>query len=214
MAYVLGLIVADGAVLDTNKSSRTNYLQITSIDIELIKQVKSVLGSFHQITVSKNRIIHFGNKTYTGAPLYQLRIGNKIICNSLQKLGVSFRKSLTIECPNVPNRHFRHFLRGYFDGDGCLSTSVPTGTFLPRVAIIFTSGSKNFLRQLAIKISTLVRIPLRRIYYNSGAYRLVYKKITSLKILKFMYTELSSSLYLNRKYQHYLRLQSINRAQT
>src|SRR4030067_800895 len=46
MAYVLGLIYADGAVEDVRQSSRTCYLQLSSIDKELLESVRTSISTF------------------------------------------------------------------------------------------------------------------------------------------------------------------------
>lgn len=51
MAYVLGLICADGAVEDVRKSSRTCYLQISNNDKSILTQVRDCLNSKHILTV-------------------------------------------------------------------------------------------------------------------------------------------------------------------
>lgn len=45
------------------------------------------------------------------------------LCKDLTKLGAKRNKSLTLEFPSdeiVPKKYKHHFIRGYFDGDGCI----------------------------------------------------------------------------------------------
>ena len=46
------------------------------------------------------------------------------MCTDLMKLGVVPRKSLIAEMPNINKSLVRHFIRGYFDGDGNISYTV------------------------------------------------------------------------------------------
>lgn len=43
------------------------------------------------------------------------------MCSDLIKLGCVPRKSLILQFPDIPSSVTRHFVRGYFDGDGCAS---------------------------------------------------------------------------------------------
>ena len=46
------------------------------------------------------------------------------MCTDLMKLDVVPRKSLIAEMPNINKSLVRHFIRGYFDGDGNISYTV------------------------------------------------------------------------------------------
>ena len=57
----------------------------------------------------------------------KLKISNKHIGNSLINKGCIPKKSLILEFPNlsqVPKFLIRHFIRGYFDGDGCICNQL------------------------------------------------------------------------------------------
>lgn len=47
------------------------------------------------------------------------------MCDSLSKLGVTTKKSLTLTFPNLSKNLIPHFIRGYFDGDGCIWMGKP-----------------------------------------------------------------------------------------
>jgi len=91
--------------------------------------------------------------------------------NDLVNLGLSPRKTRSVKITeSMPNKCFRHYLRGYFDGDGCVN--------------ICTYKRKNR------KSPT---------YYHDSAYRLWFAKYNSLNLYKFMYNHIGSELYLARK---------------
>jgi len=55
---------------------------------------------------------------------YRLAISNKHISQKLTELGCGKAKTHKLTFPTeeqVPNHLIRHFIRGYFDGDGCVS---------------------------------------------------------------------------------------------
>lgn len=76
-----------------------------------------------------------------------------------------------------------------------------------RVRLVFSSGSKQFLNDLADSISKFTGIRKKNIYQQRGSFSLIYYKTAALKILKFMYSETEkNNLYLDRKYKRYLYL--------
>ena len=52
--------------------------------------------------------------------LYTLTIGNKVMINDLLLLGLTPNKSLDVKFPILNKDLYSHFIRGYFDGDGCI----------------------------------------------------------------------------------------------
>jgi len=208
MVYVLGYIYADGCVIDSHRSSRTQYLTIGSKDCSILHKINRALGCKKPLDKRPSRLVKYpGGKMHQNSLTYLLRIGNRIIFNDLIKLGLTPRKSLSLKVPRIPDQYFSHFLRGYFDGDGCLTLSKPPKRKAYCVRLIFASGSKRFLGDIANVISRHVGVKKGSIYQNTRSFNLVYYKKVSLKILRFMYLDTErNKLYLDRKYKHYLHL--------
>lgn len=203
MAYVLGLISADGAVEDVRNSSRTCYFTITNVDEPLILRVKKILNSSHKIYERPERLQKFSNGNFWCAKTFILRVGSKEMVQDLINLGVTPRKSLRLKLPKVPDKYFKFYLRGYFDGDGCVHISKPNKKRPSEIKLIFTSGCQKFLLSLNEKLNNLASIKNVSVYLNSRAYRLSYRKRNSLEILSFMYKDLNLSPYMARKYKIY-----------
>ncbi len=210
MAYVLGFIFADGAIEDVQKSSRTCYISISSVDISILQQIRQSMDSNHKLYLRKSRLVrHLDGKSYISKDNFIFRIGSKLMYNDLLNLGLTPRKSLSILFPTIPPTYLSHFIRGYFDGDGCIY--LLKGKY-PR--IVFTSGSNRFLEGLSTILSALLQIPTKRIYSqlqqsNNLCHRLHYNTKRSRKVLEFMYKNLEKAPYLERKfaiYQTYLNL--------
>lgn len=107
MAYLLGLWFADGTV-----SSSQNYiaLALQKDDRKLIEWVQHELQYKGKLIQDKNNI--------------KLSIGSKELHTDLMELGCIPRKSYVCSAPNgVPEELIPHFVRGYFDGDGCATTN-------------------------------------------------------------------------------------------
>lgn len=203
MAYILGYIIADGAIEDVQKSSRTCYVTVTSKDLSIIEKIKETLGSSHTIYKRLPQINTFpGGKQYTSHLTHTLRIGSKTMYNDLLCLGVTPRKSLTILFPKIPTNYLSFFIRGYFDGDGCI--------FLKRnkyPEVIFTSGSPEFLKGLDKKLTQSTSIDSKPLTLNNYGptpyYQLRYGHSQSKSILEFIYKDLEKAPYLERKYKIY-----------
>jgi hypothetical protein len=111
-AYYLGFLYADGCVYEDGKNSKRIILQLHPDDVYILEQLLVELNS--------NRPIHVNNRGYVS-----INIGSTIMANDLINLGCIPRKSLVLKFPSediVPKHLLMHFIRGYMDGDGCIST--------------------------------------------------------------------------------------------
>jgi intein-encoded DNA endonuclease-like protein len=190
MAYVLGFFAADGCMLKNKREAHFIEFQITDKDILL--KIRKLLGSNHKIS-ERNMKINW--KT-----AYRFQIGSKIVYSDLLKLGLTPRKSKTIELPNVPDKYFRHFVRGYFDGDGNVHVQKRRDRKSNHLIIQthFTCGSQIFLIQLQEKLGVLALAKGGNIGYYSGAHRLRFSIKDSMKLYAFMYHDVKD-LFLARK---------------
>lgn len=150
------------------------------------------------------------------------------LCNDLSKLGGIKNKSLTLEFPNsdiVPNELIHHFIRGYFDGDGCvwngkrkkmivkdLSTSSGTREkIVHNVKFTFTGSIYfiNSLQDLLIKEGivhrkTKLNTSKRKIGNEPWA-TMEYSGRKQMKnLFNFMYK--NATIYGNRKYNKFLEI--------
>lgn len=107
-AYWLGFIVADGCIYH-NKTSYDITFTVGLIDKDHMRKMQTSLKNDNEITES------LGTK---GNIDVHYRFSSKRMFTDLQKLGVVQRKTGKESIPNIPNELVRHFIRGYFDGDG------------------------------------------------------------------------------------------------
>lgn len=109
-AYLLGFIYADGGVYG-------NVLTIGQSGCQ-----HEILYKFIKI-FETNKGIYKCEHNKNWKPAYQLSINSKSIINDLFKFGVMENKSFKIRCPvkKIKKEFIRHFIRGYFDGDGYLT---------------------------------------------------------------------------------------------
>jgi len=194
MAYVLGFITADGSLIKNKRGAC--FIEIQSTDKEIIYKIKKVLHTNLKIGAYQSKHINYKKR-------YRLEIGSKEMFNDLLNLGLTPRKSKTIKLPDIPDKYFPHFLRGYFDGDGCVNVCVyqQKGRNKPSTIINsgFVSGSKEILLGIRDKLTKLKIIKGGTLYQHDRAYRLWFSISDSLRLYKFLYENLKNELFLTRK---------------
>ena len=108
-AYFLGFIFADGCLIDNPKEYRYKLnIKIHNKDEDILKKFISLLDSEVEIWRSNHREIS------------EIGFSSKKMINDLKKIGLHPNKTYTISYPKIDENLERHFLRGYFDGDGCI----------------------------------------------------------------------------------------------
>lgn len=111
-AYWLGFVAADGNVNEEDGLEVNLALK----DKDHLLAFQRALHSTHPI---KPRITHANGKPY---PSVRIAIHRREIVRDLIAHGVTPRKSLTFTGPiGVPDELYRHFVRGYSDGNGGFS---------------------------------------------------------------------------------------------
>ena len=203
MAYVLGFIYADGIIYP---SARGKYLVITSTDQFIVRRIKKWLASKHKIVRTKSTWPN-------GKDRFVLRVGNKAIYNSLSEVGLISSKSLIVRMPDVPKSYFKDFVRGYFDGDGCVYLERSKGKggklIIRKLSVIFTSGSREFLNDLLLDLKENLDLRQTKIYKGCRSFQLRFFTSDSIKILELMYNNTPRELYFERKFEvftKYLKL--------
>lgn len=114
-AYWLGMFYADGTV-----AMKSNQITLALKDKEHIEKFKNVISAVN------NKIIEIkDNRFLKECIMYTFTIRDKQLHNALMNLGCIPNKTETLELhiPNIPEELKWDFIRGYFDGDGCISWS-------------------------------------------------------------------------------------------
>lgn len=131
-AYFLGLLVADGSV--NNKNLVSTFLQ--EKDKHILETFKNYLNYTGVIKYNKNR-------TKTSQAQYSLRFISKKICEDLSKYGVVKNKTFITYFPDIPEEFYSNFIRGVFDGDGCIYISQNL-----RNSLFSITGNKMLLTKI------------------------------------------------------------------
>jgi hypothetical protein len=183
-AYWAGFIAADGCITNDTVKICLNY-----DDLCHLEKFKNFVGSTHKISTNTDKYYRC-----------EISFKNPTIINDLKNIyNITERKSLTYELPDIPENYFSHYLRGYFDGDGCICESFSNKN--SKTATLYTTitGSNNFIADLykAIKLDGTIQKKqhVSVIKYNTNSSKI---------LLDYMYSD--ASIYLDRKYSLYLNI--------
>jgi len=205
-AYWLGFMYADGYV-----TIRGNTMQMC---LTLSTNDKGHLEKFKKSLKSNLTIRDYvSNTTFASNTRYsRLTVSNNHICEQLIKKGCTRNKTNVVTFPTsdvVPNHLVHHFIRGYFDGDGCLTGSrhKKRDVFVYQIKIM---GTKEFLEVLHEKLPVNRTLYLRQRYddmkSNNWCLEIGGKKQVE-SILNYMYKD--ATIYLDRKMDAFKKFQQL-----
>lgn len=191
-AYWLGFIYADGSI-SFQKGRYSFELSLKGDDIEH-------LNKFNSFMKYKGNNVKLGKTSCNGKIFSRCRwsIGNKHLWETLNNYGCIPRKSLNLQFPKEEifkdKSLIRHFLRGYFDGDGCISIDKKDHISCSLL------GTKDFLERYLSYCPDKEGIMVKK-YKNRNPYRLEYATKRAIDFADFLYSD--SIVYLQRKYNRY-----------
>lgn len=195
-AYWLGFLYADGCAY---KRLYLVNITLSSIDIEHLEKFKNSIKT-NKLISTKQVSSGYSPKSKASS----LRIQNKKMFYDVVKQGCHPAKSLILKFPTeeqVPTCLIRHFIRGYFDGDGYIS--IANRKNLRKDYEVGFSGNYEFLNKLSDILSqNNINMHLSK---DKTIFRLRCggrKKV--LKYLNWIYQD--ANVYLDRKYIKYLEI--------
>jgi hypothetical protein len=191
-AYWLGFLYADGYISKEN-----------AIRISLKKEDEEHLKNFLSAISYTNGTIKYSQKRNNNKIFYQsyISLRDNKMKQDLERNGCFNNKSLVLKFPykEVPESLYSHFIRGYFDGDGCLTYSQSGKNKRPNYKLSFI-GTEDFLNGIK-KVLKKENLSLQQkgnyfVLDISGNKQLV-------NILKYLYKDSFENIYLSRKKEKY-----------
>lgn len=205
-AYWLGFLYADGAITKFYKKDGT--IRSMTLEISLKYEDKIHLEKFRECIKSDvpifERIIKLNGKEYKSA---RIQINNTRFCRNLCNVGCIPQKTYKLEFPSnniVPHPLMRDFIRGFFDGDGCICTYECAGSS----CIVSTiTGRPEMLHSIVdylISQSVIRTMPafIKKSKQNFACDVRFSGKDNNKDLLDYLYKD--SNLYLDRKYNKYI----------
>lgn len=174
-AYWLGFIYADGYISDNGIVE----ISLKASDVEHLNKFATYIKYTKEVKVKDHRC--------------RLSFATQQLKSNFNNLGVVPRKSLILTFPEFLSKELnRHFIRGYFDGDGCLGLYKSNKS--RAIALFSLLGTESFLNsfreEVPIKIPRLIKKNNIHIFQCSNR--------KARKLAYWLYND--SSIYLDRKF--------------
>lgn len=193
--YLLGAFITDGHI-----SKYRNSATLTSKDLDWIQDIGKIICADKPIyQMKKSNAYTFSFNNFDSI---QWLISNQ--CKPA--------KSLTVEFPNIPNKYLIDFIRGCFDGDGCLCIYKDKTRKYHNAYSYISSASEKFILEFSKQLkniginSTINKIKLcnsvidgRKIIAKHNLFRLHLNQTETYKLCKIIYYD--NCLCLKRKQQ-------------
>jgi hypothetical protein len=180
--YWAGFIAADGCL--TNKYSSQLAIGLAEKDRDHLERFKNDIQAQHPIKSTNHHSV-------------QLSIHSTSLKKQLSRFGIVPRKTKILKFPNWLKKHELacHYLRGYFDGDGCWSISSPNAK-VPQFSFSVI-GTEHFLNGYR-DVLCLNGIKHKQLYQCGNVKRLNYGgNCTVSRIRDVLYKD--ATLFLQRK---------------
>ena len=192
-AYILGLLYADGY---NNTDKNDVCISLKEDDVDILNKITNIIQPtkplFYLDMSPENR----GMKNSKSQ--YRLTINNKHISKRLVELGCGKAKTSIITFPTesqLPKELQRHFIRGYFDGDGSISKGKSY-----KIDIVSTP---EFLKTTQEILNDILGVPITKLnwnrkYFNTNICTLqVGGRLLCVKIMEWLYKD--ATIFLERK---------------
>lgn len=194
--YFLGFLYADGC---NHKNANYISLGLKQTDRDILVQLASLIYKEEPESHVKIQDRTHENK---GITTY-FTINSKHICEQLEKLGCPQAKTFILDYPDwMPDHLHKHFIRGYFDGDGGFYLNyIKTHSSTMKI-----TSTLSFVTKIASIFNTELDMNMC-IYSNKNSE--VFDVCTSgdrqlQKIFDWLYKD--ASIYLKRKFDKYQEL--------
>ena len=202
-AYWLGFMYADGFV-NSNKTHPNAFgISISEIDHGHLEQFKEDIQATNPINVYNQTTGYSNNSVYC-----RIILTSEKTKQDLVNKGVVEQKTNIVIFPTeeqVPKHLIHHFIRGYFDGDGCLSyTNTQINKNHYKAKILGTDDFLDGINNLLIE-NNIADI---KHYYKRKPGQVVssmeLNETQSLNLLNWLYQD--ATICLDRKYNRYCSL--------
>jgi hypothetical protein len=188
-AYFLGFIFADGCLIYDPKK------YIYKLSLKIHPKDKKILYQFKEKINGEMDIWFHGQRN-----MCEINLSGKKMVNDLINIGLHPNKTFTLKYPTIDVELERHFLRGYFDGDGCIRIKHDKRDNSERGDLRIVSGSINMLNKINERMNIMFETNINKLY---GPEEKEYKFIGwgGMKDIEKIYNGFynQSSLFITRK---------------
>lgn len=200
-AYWLGFLMADGY---NHEDRNAICFRLQTEDLEILEKFKVFLKSDAPICAfSRTTRVNKLQRTYS-----EIRVNSIHLSKQLAKLGCVQGKTYTLEYPTyISDNLMPHFIRGYFDGDGCICIKKRNDRKSPNSMSyqLTITGREEFilcLQKWLIKETGVTKTKLEAPANNFARVLHYGGRIAVFKILNYLYKD--ATIFLKRKHDKYI----------
>lgn len=181
-------------------SKGTITMSLEENDKDILEQIRQEIGSERPL-----EFIDYSNKHnfgYTYKNQYRLLLFSTHMCSMLKSHGMLPNKSLVLTFPTLDQDLIPHFIRGYFDGDGCVCQGKKATNF----SVTITS-TNDFCVNLKEIVERELNVNCH--IYDASNHNVITKVFTisgrlqTKTFLDWIYRD--ADLFLKRKYNRYIQ---------
>lgn len=189
-AWILGWLASDGC----------NDLTKNRICLKLQERDKYILDTIKFLIKFDGRLYFRNNNSINPnwQNNYSLTITSKKLCKDLENLGIIQNKTFLYKFPIFLKKDLiRHFIRGYFEGDGHISKMGKDKSLS-----FHQIGTRNFLLEHNLQLNKQIGIPIKKLYKIRDGneithYYRIQKKEELYKLYHYLYDD--CKYFLERK---------------
>ena len=158
-------------------------------DKEILEDINKAIGSNRPLTYLKTNM-----SRYSKIGQFSISISNRKIATKLYELGMRSKNNIPAQIPS----HLRHhFIRGVFDGDGCISISRKR-----KSGEVHFMGEYSLLKEIMEELSLHSIDILSEPKFIRNIYRIRKSGNNNIrKIYNYLYND--ATIYLKRKYDKF-----------
>jgi len=183
-AYWLGFLMADGCNTENELT-----VELSIKDKDHLSKLKEAFGATQTISY----------RMKNGHEMVSLRLASRQFCKTLTVLGCKPNKSFILKLPKIKligTILMRDFIRGYFDGDGCISIRRDNKN---KIWSIY-SVSEKFILSMKKQIEKDTGIQLHKYKQGKNGHRICAMKKDSIRIIaEYFYNNRTPEAFMERK---------------
>ncbi|MGL4451344.1 MAG: LAGLIDADG family homing endonuclease [Sarcina sp.] len=188
-AYFLGFFMADGNVCEREKSQPCIRMELNIKDKYILEKFEKLLGLKNKVKDTRKNCV-------------SIRVHSKKMFEDLGRYGVipnKTKKESFKAIKELDAEMIRHFIRGFFDGDGWITNTTSHGKRKGVRKCIGFVSNKAMLEDMKLYLNLVLGTRLNKVTDRIGCSMLLYSSKKDVEVLKkYMYQ--NSNIYLERKY--------------